>query len=481
MEILADLFIRQETMEKRINLLKSWVSSHPKALFVLVAVQMLECFSYYGMRALLILFMFEQLKYSDSKSFTIYALFTGLVELGGIVGGMIADSVLGKRKTILIGAFLIVFGHIGLAVTPLGLGFSLSLSLIVMGSALFGENVAAFLGQMYPIKSAQKEEGFTLYYVGCNIGAIVATILCGYVAKRLGWYLGFGLASIGMLFGVFTLLFFGRSLKEQEQLPKNVSRARKSLLFSLLPVYMIVFAILMVKAEIILPYVPIVAATAFWLILHKLLKAKKISKKCLTVLMTTLAAGTLFFAVEEQICSSLLLFSERLMRKDIFGFQMPVTSLLCINPVVIILFGFYSSRFASGKKRLVFPFFIAAASFAFLGILLAFGKEILAFPVALTYFLISFAEALIGPSIYSTLSECADHSSQGKVMALLPAVYSLASFIGGWISKFMAVEEGRNLNDAADIYQRGFFMVAILAVAIAALLALIKVKQEKIA
>lgn len=463
------------------SLLRNWVSSHPKALFVLVAVQMLECFSYYGMRTLLILFMFEQLKYSDSKSFTIYALYTGLVELGGIVGGIIADSVLGKRKTILIGACLIVFGHIGLAITPLSIAFSLSLSLIVMGSALFGENVAAFLGQMYPLKSALKEEGFTLYYLGSNTGAIFATVFCGYMANRYGWYAGFGVASIGMLIGVFTLLFFGRSLKEQEVLPKSLSLKKKTFLMGILPVYVIVFAFLMIKAEEILPYVPIIAAAAFWLILRNLIKSKKISKKCLTMLITTLIAGALFFAIEEQICSSLLLFSERLMKKDFFGIKMPVTLLLCMNPIAIICFGFVSSRFTSEKKRLIVPFFIAAGSFAFLGILLAFGKEVLAFPVVLTYFLISFAEALIGPTIYSTLSECADSSAQGKVMALLPAVYSLASFIGGWISKLMAIDDGRNLTEAAAVYQRGFFMIAVCTIVIAASLALIKLKREKIA
>jgi len=193
---------------------------HPKALFVLFFAEMWERFSYYGMRALLTLYMVQELfahmgqNAADKEALGIYGSYTAMVYLFPVVGGIIADKVLGFRKAIMFGGILMMAGHFALALEGMMFSgnmqlFFISLTFIIIGNGFFKPNISSFLGKFYGLNDSRKDGAFTIFYMGVNIGALLSIVTCSYVADEIGWHYGFGLAGIGMLAGLVVFWLFG--------------------------------------------------------------------------------------------------------------------------------------------------------------------------------------------------------------------------------------------------------------------------------
>ena len=193
---------------------------HPKALFVLFFAEMWERFSYYGMRALLTLYMVQELfselsqNEADTKALGIYGSYTAMVYLFPVVGGILADKVLGFRKAVLFGGVLMMAGHFALALEGMFFGgnmqlFFISLAFIIIGNGFFKPNISSFLGSFYGLNDSRKDGAFTIFYMGVNIGALLSIVTCGYVGEQISWHYGFGLAGIGMMLGLVVFWLFG--------------------------------------------------------------------------------------------------------------------------------------------------------------------------------------------------------------------------------------------------------------------------------
>ena len=180
---------------------------HPKGLFVCFATEMWERFSYYGMRALLILYLTKHWEFSDAKSYIIYGAYTSLVYIMPVFGGMLADRILGSRKAVTFGAILLVLGHTGMAFESSLQIFYLSLALIISGVGFLKPNISTMVGALYADGDPRRDPGFTIFYMGINIGAFTATLLCGYLGEEIGWSYGFGAAGIGMLIGLMIFIW----------------------------------------------------------------------------------------------------------------------------------------------------------------------------------------------------------------------------------------------------------------------------------
>ena len=172
---------------------------HPPRLFVLFFAEMWERFSYYGMRALLVLYMTRHLHFDRPHALAIYAMYTGLVYLTPLAGGALADAILGRRKAVLIGGLLMALGHLAMASEAL---LFYALGLLIVGNGFFKPNISTIVGGLYPAGDSRRDGGFTLFYMGINLGAALAPLLCGYIGETYGWHYGFGLATIGMLIGL---------------------------------------------------------------------------------------------------------------------------------------------------------------------------------------------------------------------------------------------------------------------------------------
>lgn len=181
---------------------------HPVGLFILFFTEMWERFSYYGMRALLVLYLVEEINsdnpglgWNSDEAGDLYGWYTMLVYITPILGGIIADKILGFRKAITTGAILMSLGHFALAFEPMP-AFYLGLGLLIVGNGFFKPNISSIVGQLYKDGSPKKDSGYTIFYQGINVGAFLGSILCGYLAETMGWHYGFGLAGIFMVIGM---------------------------------------------------------------------------------------------------------------------------------------------------------------------------------------------------------------------------------------------------------------------------------------
>jgi POT family proton-dependent oligopeptide transporter len=175
---------------------------HPTGLFTLFFAEMWERFSYYGMRALLIFYMIKGfLGYSDDRAYAVYGTYTALVYMTPYFGGLLADRLLGKRRAVIFGGLLMAAGHLVMTIEHAS-AFYGALALLIAGNGFFKPNISTIVGSLYSKDSEKKDGGFTIFYMGINLGAAMSPILCGYVGETYGWHYGFGLATIGMLIGV---------------------------------------------------------------------------------------------------------------------------------------------------------------------------------------------------------------------------------------------------------------------------------------
>ncbi len=182
---------------------QSTLFGHPTGLFTLFFAEMWERFSYYGMRSLLVFYMLKGfLGYGDSQAYEVYGAYTSLVYMTPFFGGMLADRILGSRLAVVWGGFLMAAGH-GLMGIEHEMAFFPALALIIAGNGFFKPNISTMVGELYPASAkARRDGGFTIFYMGINLGAAMSPLLCGYIGETYGWHKGFGLATIGMLAGI---------------------------------------------------------------------------------------------------------------------------------------------------------------------------------------------------------------------------------------------------------------------------------------
>src|SRR5687768_313712 len=196
---------------------------HPRGLSTLFFTELWERFSYYGMRALLMLFMVapaasDGLGFDTASAGAVYGLYTSMVYLTTLPGGWVADRLIGQRRAVLYGGILIASGHFSMAVPSLTT-FYLGLFLIVIGTGLLKGNVSVIVGQLYSPSDARRDAGFSIFYMGINIGAFAAPLICGYLGQRVSWHVGFAAAGIGMVIGLIQYMAGSRHLGEAGRYP----------------------------------------------------------------------------------------------------------------------------------------------------------------------------------------------------------------------------------------------------------------------
>ncbi|HLT42377.1 MAG TPA: peptide MFS transporter [Sphingobacteriaceae bacterium] len=210
------------------------VLDHPVGLFVLFFTEMWERFSYYGMRALLVLFLVSEITkdgwaWTNAEAMSLFGTYTSLVYLTPLLGGLIADKIVGYRKAVLWGALIMTLGHASMALEGITSNFFyIGLGLLILGNGLFKPNISSMVGQLYPDNSDKKDSAFTIFYMGINAGAFLGIMLCGYIGEKIGWHLGFGLAGIFMFFGMLQFYFGQKIFGQLGESPKE-EKNRKAL------------------------------------------------------------------------------------------------------------------------------------------------------------------------------------------------------------------------------------------------------------
>lgn len=320
---------------------------HPKGLYVLFMAEMWERFCYYGMRTLLTLYLIQILLYSKSEAYLIYGSYTALVYLAPVIGGKIADSYLGYRKAIIFGAILMAIGEFFILGGTIDFLFW-GMGLLIVGNGYFKANISSIVGKLYKDGDPRRDSGFTIFYIGINMGALLATVICAYVGQTYGFEYGFALAGFGMILG---LLFFllGQKHFEEQSKPPSIEALKKKV-GGIVPleyfIYLVSLAVvpaiyLLVNENSIIKY--ILAGAGIIAIVYLIAEGVKGGRVLLDrmILFIILCMfNVVFWALFEQAGTSLTLFAETNVNRDIFGvFEITSGQTQFFNPFYIILFG----------------------------------------------------------------------------------------------------------------------------------------------
>ena len=304
-------------MEKQDRSTQIW--GHPKGLFYLFFAELWERFSFYGMRALLVLYMTDHLLYSDETSFGIFAAYGSLVYVTPLIGGMVADKIIGYKKSIFLGGILMALGHFVLAIEHT-LTFYAALSLLIIGNGFFKPNISSFVGSLYSSNDNKRDAGFMIFYMGINIGGWIAPLLCGWLGLTYGWHYGFGLAGIGMLVGllIFNTAVNGNvfgdrgNVSNQNVYDKKTANIKQGYWIPILSILAIPLISLIIKYNQYEHYLVWIVSICLLVILFNIFKnATKIEKGQLLVIVYFTLLACLFFTIFEQAGSSLTLFAKR--------------------------------------------------------------------------------------------------------------------------------------------------------------------------
>lgn len=425
----------------------------PKGLLLLAFTQMWESFSYYGMRVLLVLYLINELKYTDGDAFALYALYTALVEFGAFAGGYCADRFLGLRRAVLLGGWLICLGHLCLAFSHITEIFFLGLGCIVCGATLFRSNLKALVGNLYNNTDKNRESGFTLFYTSINVGGFAAALLCGYAAQEFGWHIGFGIAAIGMALGmiVFTC---SAGATEDHDISHKTTKVQLTSAIVLSLVACGIIALLLIGFQDSLPLMPPLAFAIFSALLYKL--SREMTRKRVLTMLGLLALLIVYFTFEEWMGSLLMVYTERFVDRVFAGVEIPSAMLSSINPLTIIIVGPLLSivmrkHLHSLGLRISIAFCCLATAFTLLFLAgTALGIVVVSFSA------IALGELFIAPSVYAYCSEAAPPHHKGLMMGLVTMAFAMANLLSGQLGQ-IASSWGDN------IFPGLFLVVAILS------------------
>ncbi len=443
---------------------------HPRGLSTLFFTEMWERFSYYGMRALLLLYMTAPvaaggLGFDAAQGGAVYGLYTSMVYMACLPGGWIADRLIGQRKAVLYGGILIASGHFSMAVPSL-VTFYLGLLFIVIGTGLLKGNVSVIVGQLYAAEDDRRDAGFSIFYMGINLGAFIAPLVCGYLGQQVSWHLGFGAAGVGMVIGIIQYVLGSRNLGEAGVSPAPaVSPAaaaadrRTAMTWGAIGLALILIVgvggysgLLPITAMQIADAAGIfllLATVGFfgWLFFSPDWTPGE--RRRLYVIGVLFVAAALFWSVFEQAGSTLNLFADRNTDTSLFGLPFPSSWFQSLNSLFLIFLapvfaGVWAWLAARGREPSSAAKFSMGLVFAGLGFAVLIGpaarveQGVLASPLwlTLTYLLHTIGELTLSPVGLSAMTRLAPARIAGLVMGVWFLATSVGNFIGGRVSGF---------------------------------------------
>lgn len=460
---------------------------HPPALKLLFFTELWERFSYYGMRALLVLYLTKVFGFADNEAYAIYGGYTALVYIGPLLGGLLADRILGAKRAVAFGGILIALGHFTLAMSGLAGGgdapvhaladpsfgtlivrdqnvmrlFYLALALIVVGEAFFKANISTLVGKLYEAGDERRDAGFTLFYMGINIGAAAATLLCGYLADRWGWGYGFGAAGFGMLLG---LVVFFRGLRGLGNLgeapqPQRLSEAFVGSLSKENAIYagglvLIGLAFALVQfpqlVGVLLSVIGLGAVVA--LIVYAMANLSAQARDRLLVALALSGFAAVFFALFEQAGSSLNLFAERNIDRTVFGIRLSTAQFQSLNPLFIMMLAPIFSRLwpalakrgtiISTPAKFALGLALLGAGFAVLVLAGAYSGRsgaIGAIWLVLAYFLHTAGELALSPIGLSMITKLASQQLVGFAMGVWFLALAGGQYLAAQLAKLAKI------------------------------------------
>ena len=479
---------------------------HPIGLRTLFLTEMWERMSYYGMRALLVLYMTGAvtgfnpgLGWSQIESQAIYGIYSGMVYFMVVPGGWIADNILGHQKAVLIGALIIALGHFTLAI-PIEQTFFLGLIFVVLGTGLLKGNISTIVGQLYEGQDDKRDSGYTIFYMSINIGSTLGFLICSYLGEKIGWHWGFGAAGIGMTFGVIQYIKHRHLLGDAGMHPNEMSDDKRKKLtnylkVSLVGMFLVIGAGLLgfftidprFFAEQFAYFLTIIAGLYFiYLFLFAGLNATE--RKNLILLFLLFIGAAAFWSGFDQSAGSLNIFARDYTDLSIAGYKIPVGWLQFANPVIVVLFApIFAGIWAQLARKnldpslpIKFAIGLLFMALSFLVMIVAVNIAIEASPVGmqwllLTYLFQTWGELALSPIGLSAFSRYGPKHYMGQMFGL----WFLASAIGGVLAGLLGGEAlDGGLETISPVFEFMIQYYLVIAVAFIALSFVIKTAKD---
>lgn len=437
---------------------------HPRGLATLFFTEMWERFTYYGMRALLVLFLVDAVSrggfgFDDRTATAIYGLYTAAVYLVALPGGWIADRLIGAQRAVLYGGLLIALGNITLWLSATPSMFYLGLMVIIIGVGLLKPNISAIVAELYPEGGGRRDAGFTIFYMGINVGAFIGPLITAWLAQQYGWRAGFLAAGIGMLLGVAQFLVTRRHLGSAGAVPHMAAGADPAAAWKWLWLgsaiaaglvalpFLGVVRVSPVQLQSTGIYVIVGMAALYFVYLLFFAGLDAAERRRVLVLVVLFFACALFWAGFEQAGSSLNLFAERNTDRTIGSFEVPAGWFQSLNAIFIVVFApMFSAlwvwlarrnmdpstpvKFALGLLGMASGFLIMAAAAQ----VVAGGAQAAAYWLVLTYLLHTYGELCLSPVGLSSVTKLVPQRFVGQSMGVWFLATSLGNLVAGAIA-----------------------------------------------
>jgi POT family proton-dependent oligopeptide transporter len=437
---------------------------HPEGLKTLFITEMWERMSYYGMRALLVLFMTATLQEGGlaltvASATAIYGLYTGTVYFMGLPGGWIADRLIGGQKAVWYGAIIIMIGHIILAI-PNDKTFFIGLIFVILGTGLLKPNIGAMVGQLYSDKDTRRDSGYAIYYMGINLGSFIGYLVTGYLATDYGWHWAFGAAAVGMALGLIQYKITAPKLEGVGAEPVHpLSAKAQKTSWNIINGFLVVIALItyltfqgtiVFDAVTVAQYVAI-AFTLIFIIYYSIIyffsNLTANEKKRLWALLLICIASACFWSGFEQAGSSMNLFARDYTDRMIGSFEIPTTWFQFSNSMFIVLLSpFFAAFWIKLGQRMVTPAYgikcavgliIMASGFIvmfFASQYAAQGLQVAPMWLITTYFLHTVGELCLSPIALSAVSKLSPKRFAGQMMGVFVLTYSIGNIISGLLA-----------------------------------------------
>lgn len=481
---------------------------HPKGLMTLFFSEMWERFCYYGMRVLLTLYLVKSLMKGDADAALIYGAYTGLVYAAPILGGQMADKYLGYRNAVLLGAILMAIGEF-LILGGTEHFLMIGMGALIVGNGYFKANISTIVGKLYKDNDPRRDSGFTIFYIGINIGALLATTVVAFVGETYGFKYGFGLAGFGMLMGLI-IFWTGRHNYEaapglgftEEGIKKVIGPLNKAHIVSILSLLLIPVAYYLIQNNSWLDYLLL---GLFIFISFSLIKAGNTADKLENVsiwrdrmiaLLIFMVINITFWACFEQAGTSLTLFADRNVDRSILGWEMPASMTQFFNPFFIIVFGSIFSvmwvklaekgRNPSIPMKFALGIFQLALGFLVTNVGLQFVNESFQVPLLtllFLYLLHTTGELFLSPIGLSMVTKLSPKNIAGTAMGAWFLSFAIANYLGGKIASLTgghAGEAALTASEGLDKYTSVFATIGFVLIGIAILIALLNKPIKKL-
>jgi proton-dependent oligopeptide transporter, POT family len=449
------------------------VVGHPKGLFVLFYAEMWERFSYYGMRALLILYLTKFWLFDDGKANLIYGGYTSLVYITPVLGGYLADRYLGQRKAVIFGGVLLAMGHAFMAVEGMrGVSdplvkqadptiniFWLALSLIIVGSGFLKANISVIVGQLYRLTDTRRDGAYTIFYMGVNVGAALGTIIVGYLGETVGWPFGFGLAGIGMVIGLIIFVMGKPALRGRGEAPDAARLSAPA--FGGIKLEWLLYVIGLAAVGVIWTLVQnqnaigwILLVSGIALLIYVLVEAFRLEKEPrdrIFAIIFLIALQPVFWGLFEQAGGSLNLFTDRFVDRA----GVPTSLFQSINPIYIVLLGpLFAWLWTTMARKGIEPstpakFGIALLQVGFSFLVLVWGAQSVgmaaAVPVIFIFLIYLFqttGELCLSPVGLSAMNRLAPRHMASLIMGAWFFATAGGNFVAGKIGEATGGESG---------------------------------------